>query len=156
MITDDNIHVLKFDELSTSQLYDILWLRAKVFVEDQGCPYLDLDYVDQKSMHCLLYENDALTAYARVIPAGAQHDDVSIGRVVTSRQGEGYGYRIFRAAMQVAVERFKAERIEITSQAYIRHFYEKFGFRATSGEFMMEFRPHLTMLWEKTRQNEPK
>lgn len=149
MITDDNIRILAFNELSLNELYDLMWLRAKVFVEEQGCPYLDPDYVDQKSLHCLLYEEGELMAYARVIPAGAQHDDVSIGRVVTSRRGEGYGFRIFKAAMKVATEIFNAERIEITSQSYIRHFYEQFGFHATSGEFMMEFRPHITMLWEK-------
>lgn len=149
MITEDNIRILRFDELSVNELYDLMWLRAKVFVEEQGCPYLDPDYVDQKSLHCLLYEDEKLVAYARVIPAGAQHDDVSIGRVVTSHQGEGYGYRIFKAAMKVATETILADRIEITSQAYIRHFYEHFGFRAISDEFMMEFRPHITMVWEK-------
>lgn len=146
---EEKIQVLEFRDLTVPQLYDVLHLRAKVFVEEQGCPYLDPDYIDQKSLHCLLYEAGELVAYARVIPAGAQHDDVSIGRVVTSRQGKGYGYRIFSKAMDLAVNRFGARRIEITSQAWIRRFYEYFGFRATSEEFMMEFRPHITMLWEK-------
>lgn len=144
----DEIRVVKFDELTLQELYDVMHLRAKVFVEEQGCPYLDPDYIDQKSLHCLLYEDGELVAYARVIPAGAQHEDVSIGRVVTSRQGRGYGFKVFSKAMEVAVNQLGARRIEITSQAWIRHFYEAFGFKATSEEFMMEFRPHLTMLWE--------
>lgn len=145
---DHSISILRFDELTTAQLYDSLYLRAKVFVEEQGCPYLDLDYVDQKSLHCLLYEDGELVAYSRVIPAGVQHNDVSIGRVVTSKPGKGYGYRIFSAAMSAAIEVLHAKRIEITSQVYIKHFYENFGFKAISEEFIMEFRPHQTMIWE--------
>lgn len=144
----DNIQILKFDELTPAQLYDALYLRAKIFVEEQGCPYLDLDYVDQKSIHCMLYENGELVAYSRVIPAGVQHSDVSIGRVVTSRPRNGYGRRIFKAAMEVAQREFMAERIEITSQTYIKKLYEEFGFRTVGEEFMLEFRPHITMYWE--------
>ncbi len=146
---EQELRIKSFNELSVPELYDALYLRAKVFVEEQGCPYLDLDYVDQKSLHCMLYEDGKLVAYARVIPAGAQHDDVSIGRVVTSKPGQGYGYKIFSAAMDAAKEVFKAKRIEITSQVYIMHFYEYFGFHATSEEFVMEFRPHITMVWEE-------
>lgn len=148
MFAIDNIQILRFDELTPAQLYDVLYLRARIFVEQQGCPYLDLDYVDQKSIHCMLYDGEELVAYARVIPAGAQHHDVSIGRVVTSRPRNGYGRRIFKAAMEVAQREFKADRIEITSQTYIKRLYEGFGFRSVGEEFMLEFRPHITMVWE--------
>lgn len=153
MKTYGNVRILRFEDLSTSQLYDMLWIRSKIFVEEQGCPYLDLDYIDQKCLHCLLYENAVLTAYARVIPAGIQHADASIGRVVTLKQGQGYGKQIFSAAMKAAVDILGATRIEISSQAYIKHFYESFGFRVTSEEFMMEFRPHITMVWEKSKDH---
>lgn len=145
----DNITVKTFSELNTSELYDILYLRAKVFVVEQECAYLDLDYADQKSLHCLLYEDDSLLAYARVIPAGVQHKEVSIGRVVTSKPGNGYGRRIFAAAMEAAKCQLDAVRIEIASQTYISHLYEEFGFRAVSDEYILEFRPHITMIWEQ-------
>ena len=95
-------------------------------------------------------------AYARVIPAGLQHEDVGIGRVVTSRQGQGYCYRIFAEAMKAAKEKLGARRIEIASQAYIQNFYRQFGFRAASEEYILEFRPHLTMIWEAPEsENDP-
>lgn len=146
---NQNIILKQFSDLTLKELYDALYLRAKVFVEEQECPYLDLDYVDQKSLHCMLYDGENLIAYARIIPAGAQHDDVSIGRVVTSRPGHGYGKLIFASAMEAAKKYFNAKKIEITSQTYIMGLYERFGFKATSEEFILEFRPHITMIWEE-------
>lgn len=146
---DNDIRILTFDELSTGELYDALYLRAKVFVEEQECPYLDLDYVDQQCLHCMLYEKGELMAYARVIPPGIQHGAVGIGRVVTARPRKGYGSRIFSAAMRAATDIFNANRIEISSQSYIQHFYERFGFRTVSEEFILEFRPHVSMVWDK-------
>ena len=152
----EKMMVKSFDELTKKELYDALFLRAKVFVVEQECAYLDLDYLDQKCLHCLLYDKAELVAYARVIPAGLQHEDVGIGRVVTSRQGQGYGYRIFAEAMKAAKEKLGARRIEIASQAYIQNFYRQFGFRAASEEYILEFRPHLTMIWEAPEsENDP-
>lgn len=139
---------LEFSDLTADQLYEILYLRAKVFVVEQESPCLDPDYMDQSCIHCLLYKDDHLVAYARVLPAGLQHEDVGIGRVVTTERGNGTGAFIFRRAMDVATKTFGAKRIEITAQLWVKQFYEKFGFKVTSEPFELEFRPHVTMLWE--------
>ena len=51
-----------FNELSNTELYQLLQLRAEVFVVEQNCPYLDMDDKDQKSFHVLGYDNGKLVA----------------------------------------------------------------------------------------------
>ncbi len=43
----------EFEELSIHQLYEILKLRAEIFVIEQNCNYQDLDDVDQQCTHVL-------------------------------------------------------------------------------------------------------
>ena len=40
-----------FEELTVPELYELLALRAEIFVVEQDCPYQDLDYKDQASCH---------------------------------------------------------------------------------------------------------
>ena len=74
-----------FQELTTQELYQILALRAEVFVVEQNCPYQDVDGKDPKSIHVLGYLDNQLIAYSRLLEQGISYKDyASIGRVVTS------------------------------------------------------------------------
>lgn len=73
-----------FSELSTTELYDILWLRSRVFVVEQNCVYLDVDYKDQKSYHLMGTHDGKLVAYVRILPPGLSFEEASIGRVITN------------------------------------------------------------------------
>ena len=55
--------------LTTDELYELLALRAEVFVVEQSCPFQDLDGVDRRDgvLHLLGYEGDHLAAYARIM-----------------------------------------------------------------------------------------
>jgi ElaA protein len=46
-----NFSIKSFDELNTTELYQILQLRSEVFVVEQDCVYQDVDGKDQKSLH---------------------------------------------------------------------------------------------------------
>ena len=82
-----------FNELSIIELYQLLQLRAEVFVVEQNCPYLDLDDKDQKSFHVLGYHNGKLVAYTRLVPIGVSYNvEPSIGRVVTHPSVRSLGY----------------------------------------------------------------
>ncbi|WBV63632.1 hypothetical protein PGH43_02020 [Legionella pneumophila 130b] len=61
-----NFKWCEFSELTSKQLYDILALRASVFVVEQHCPYLDPDGRDFFSMHLLGLEENSLVAYLRL------------------------------------------------------------------------------------------
>ena len=77
---------------------------------------------------------------------------VSIGRVITTERGKGYGKRIMLEGILAAQEHFKAERIDIEAQEYARGFYEQVGFRQSSDPFILDGIPHIRMSW-KNRMN---
>ncbi|MAG88500.1 MAG: GNAT family N-acetyltransferase, partial [Flavobacteriaceae bacterium] len=43
------ISIKKFNQLSLSELYHVLQLRAEVFVVEQDCVYQDIDGKDEKA-----------------------------------------------------------------------------------------------------------
>lgn len=43
--------IKKFDELTVKELYEILKVRAEVFVVEQECVYQDLDSKDENAYH---------------------------------------------------------------------------------------------------------
>ncbi len=142
------LFVKGFDELSLEELYEILKLRASVFVVEQKCPYLDPDGMDQEALHVFLKDDSGIKAYLRVMDRGAESEYVSIGRVTAVDRRQGLGTRILKEGMRVAEERFGAEFVYLEAQTYARELYIKLGFRETSGEFLLDGIPHVKMLYE--------
>ena len=144
------LHKKTFHELTTDELYELLRVRSEVFVVEQNCVYQDLDGDDQQSIHLWLTVNDKVVALARVCPAGTHIDQVSIGRVITTERGKGYGKRIMLHAIRAAVEHFGATLVDIEAQEYARGFYESVGFKRSSDTFMLDGIPHIKMTWVKS------
>lgn len=121
-----------FSNLSLSQLYDILALRAEVFVVEQQCVYQDLDYGDQKAIHLLGYENNDLVAYLRLFPESKEYAYLKFGRVVTSpsKRSNGYGKLLMRELINFCEQTFPQTEIRCSAQYYLKKFYETFGFQA--------------------------
>lgn len=130
------LYIKKFAELSALELYEILRARSEIFVEEQNCPYNDVDGLDLEAYHVYLADKDGIAAYLRVLDRGVQHEEVTIGRVIAVRRGQGLGAEIFKAGIETAREKFGAKKIQIAAQCQARGFYEKFGFRQISEEFM--------------------
>ena len=144
-----NLHIKKFEELTNSELYNLLKLRVDVFVVEQNCSYKELDDLDQTALHLWLEEENNIIAYLRILDRGVESQFVSIGRVISSKRNCGYGKLILEAGIKAAVEYFKAEKIYIEAQTYAKAFYEKSGFKQISEEFIMDGIPHLKMIWAK-------
>jgi len=136
-----------FQELTTDELYELLRVRSEVFVVEQNCVYQDLDGDDQMSMHLWLTMAGKIVALARVCPAGTHLKEISIGRVITTERGKGYGRLIMLHAIDVAIEHFGATRIDIEAQEYAKGFYESVGFKQASDTFMLDGIPHIKMIW---------
>ena len=98
------------------ELYELLRVRTEVFVVEQDCVYQDMDGDDKEAIHVWLTQDDKVVALARVCPAGVHLPTISIGRVITTVRGKGYGKQIMLAAIDVAVERFGATSIDIEAQ----------------------------------------
>lgn len=141
------LHKKLFQELTVDELYELLRIRAEVFVVEQDCVYQDMDGDDQVSVHLWLTEGDKVVALCRVCPAGTHMEEVSIGRVITTERNKGYGKRIMLEGIKVAQEHFNAKRIDIEAQEYARGFYEQVGFRQSSEPFILDGIPHIRMTW---------
>ena len=155
------LHKKWFKELTTDELYELLRVRSEVFVVEQNCVYQDMDGDDQKSYHLWLtlagkgesrevgnVSDGQIVALARVCPAGTHMSEISIGRVITTLRGKGYGKQMMRHAIDAAVKQFGATRIDIEAQEYAKEFYESVGFKQSSKSFMLDGIPHIKMTWK--------
>jgi ElaA protein len=139
------LHKKSFRELTVDELYELLRVRSEVFVVEQNCVYQDLDGDDQNSIHLWLTVADKVVALARVCPAGTHMQEISIGRVITTERGKGYGKQMMLHAIETAKKHFNAKQIDIEAQEYAKRFYESVGFRQSSDTFMLDDIPHIKM-----------
>ena len=138
-----NFYMKKFDELTTCELYEILKSRAEIFLLEQRIVCQDLDDVDYKSIHFYILEDKRVVAYLR---AFYENDAViKIGRVLTLNHGQGIGRELFLKSLEKIKTDFKCEKIHINAQKQAVGFYEKFGFKITSDEFLEEGVVHVSM-----------
>ena len=114
------LHKKAFQELTTDELYELLRVRSEVFVVEQNCVYQDMD---------------------------THMKEISIGRVITTERGKGYGKQMMRHAIDAAREHFGATLIDIEAQEYAKGFYESVGFKQSSDTFMLDGIPHIKMTW---------
>jgi ElaA protein len=141
--------VIRFEDLSPAKLYSIMQLRAEVFVVEQNCPYQDADGKDIRSFHVMGYNKDReLIAYCRILPEDISYREVSIGRVVTSprARGTGAGKELMQRAIDEIRLLFGDIQVRIGAQLYLQRFYEGFGFKVTSDEYLEDNIPHIEML----------
>ena len=148
-MSNTQLHIKSFQDLTVDELYELLRVRTEVFVVEQDSVYQDMDGDDKQAIHVWLTQDDKVVALARVCPAGVHLPTISIGRVITTVRGKGYGKQIMLAAIDVAVEHFGATSIDIEAQAYAKGFYEGVGFKQTSDTFMLDGIPHIKMRWER-------
>lgn len=143
-----DISVKAFDELSTTELYEILQLRSEIFVVEQDCVYQDLDGKDQKALHIIGSKNNAIVAYTRVFNAHDYLAQASIGRVAV-KAGErkhGYGVVIMKASIKAIEEQFGETNIALSAQCYLKRFYNSLGFIEKGGEYLEDGIPHVMMI----------
>lgn len=138
-----------FDALSTSELYDILHLRMAVFIIEQQCNYLDLDYLDQKALHFMGFDDAGkLAAYTRLFAPGVVYEEASIGRVLTSSaaRGSGAGKELMTQSINKVEATWGKVPIKIGAQLYLKKFYESFGFVKSSEMYLEDEIEHIKMV----------
>lgn len=144
---------IPYPELSKAELYDLLRLRAEVFVVEQDCPYQDLDGKDQACIHLCGYSNDGqLAAYTRLVPKGISYPDyASIGRVITATfaRGKGIGRPLMEASIYHLTAAFGQVPIKISAQAHLQDFYASVGFTGTGDIYDEDGIPHRAMVLER-------
>lgn len=141
-------HFKEFDELTTKELYEILQLRAEVFVVEQDCPYNDVDGKDVKCSHLWAELDGKVVACTRIVPPGISYAEPSIGRVATHYDYRHLklGYQLMDHSIQIIENIYPSKSIRISAQSYLKNFYEKCGFKQVSDEYLEDDIPHMEML----------
>ncbi len=137
----------RFADLGVDGCYDMLALRCRVFILEQG-PYLDPDGLDRQSWHLL--GRDAageLQAYLRVVDPGLKYDEPSIGRVITNAalRGQGAGHTLVAEGVARCSAAWPGQGIRISAQAHLQGFYGRHGFAPVGDVYAEDDIPHIEM-----------
>lgn len=137
-----------FDELSTSDLYEVLQFRSAVFVVEQQCAYQDVDGKDQKALHVLGKLNGTLRAYARCFGPNQYFQEAAIGRIIihSDSRGQGCGHVLVEKAISVIEDYYQTSHITISAQQHLHDMYYKHGFRQIGESYLEDDIPHIKMI----------
>lgn len=142
---------LRFDQLTTTQLYQLLSLRVAVFVVEQTCYYQELDGKDlaPQTHHVIGYLNDNIVAYTRILAPGVSYPDyTSIGRVIVDKscRGKNVGNQLMEHSMVLSRALWPESAVKISAQEPLEKFYNQFGFEKASAMYLEDDIPHICMI----------
>ncbi len=144
-----NWHALGFEQLTGTQVYQLLQLRSEIFVVEQTCIYQDIDGHDlhPEALHLLGYRDDKLHAYLRLLPPGCSYPQMSIGRVLVSEAGrrDGLGSELMQRGLELARKQWGGQLCHISAQLHLQAFYENQGFVAVTESYLEDGIPHIGM-----------
>ncbi|MGH7813958.1 MAG: GNAT family N-acetyltransferase [Candidatus Binataceae bacterium] len=127
-----------------AQLREVLAIRRRVFVEEQGVPEeLEFDADDARAVHALAAVNGVPVGAGRMVGQGGS---VKIGRMAVLREYRGVG--IGRAVLEFLIGRAHTKgyrRAILHAQVQAEGFYLKCGFRPEGPVFDEAGLPHRKM-----------
>jgi len=146
--------ILRFEQLTTMQLYQLLSLRVAVFVVEQACSYQELDDKDFESQthHVIGYLNDDIIAYTRVLAPNVSYESyASIGRVIVESRcrGTNISNQLMEKSMSLIDKLWSESSIKISAQEPLEQFYNQFGFKKSSDMYLEDGIPHISMVFKK-------
>ncbi|MDX1592166.1 MAG: GNAT family N-acetyltransferase [Balneolaceae bacterium] len=149
------VYYEQFEDIPVRTLYDILKLRQDIFIIEQDCIYEDIDRLDLHSSHLVLFDEESLAGYSRLVPPGVKYDDISIGRIAISQdyRNRGLGKELVQRSIRIA-ESAGFKRIRIEAQTYLNEFYRELGFRSDGDEYILDGIPHREMIWTASGKEE--
>ncbi|PVZ07696.1 GNAT family N-acetyltransferase [Actinomycetospora cinnamomea] len=123
------------------ELYELLALRVRVFVVEQGCAYQELDGQDARAEHVWTRGPDGeMAAYLRVLDAGG--GTTRLGRIVTAPEHRGTGAG---AALMRAVLAGIDGPVVLGAQVQAQGFYQRLGFAVDGPGYDEDGIPHVPM-----------
>ena len=121
--------------------------RSEVFVVEQNCVYLDADDKDVKAYHLILWKDDEVAGYTRLLAPGISYKEMSIGRVLTTSQfrNQGLGKTLMQESIAECRRLYGNGNIVIGAQLYLKGFYESLGFLQEGERYLEDNIPHIQM-----------
>jgi len=126
-------------------LTDAHAVRRTVFCEEQQIDEsIEMDDLDQSSIHVVIYDSDKPIATGRLV---VLNDSFSIGRVAVlpEYRGKHIGDLVVRLLIRTAVD-MGGDQQHIHAQLSVRGFYEKLGFVAQGEVYEEAGIPHISMV----------
>jgi ElaA protein len=137
----------RFADLGVDNLYDLLALRCRVFILEQG-PYLDPDGADRHSWHLLGRDADGQArAGLRIVDAGIKYAEPSMGRVVLDKalRGSGLADVLVAEGLVRADAAWPGAGNRISAQAHLQRFYGRHGYQPVGEPYLEDNIPHIQM-----------
>ncbi|MEP1383016.1 MAG: GNAT family N-acetyltransferase [Paraglaciecola sp.] len=136
-----------FKELDTNDLYAICKLRQDVFIVEQNSIYVDLDDLDQISIHYIdTNQRNEIIGYARCREIEAGH--FKIERVVLKKEarGTGRGQTILQTILKDIEQIGTDAKISLSAQTNALRFYQLLGFQKVGEAYDDGGIEHITMV----------
>lgn len=140
-----NFVAKNFGELNLTELYEILKVRSQIFILEQKMHCQDMDGVDFEARHFFIEQNGEILAYLRAFYTDSSKNAVRIGRVLSKTHGVGLGTDIILKSISDIKKNMPCKSICLDSQTHAIGFYERFGFKVISEEFLEEGVMHVKM-----------
>ena len=138
-----DVKIKYFQELTLTELFEIVRTRFAVFVGEQHILEPEYDDVDYRSMHLFIQDGQKVIAYARLFE-GEHSGEWYLGRMLTTRRNQGLGTTIVSAAVATAKKR-GGKVVRLHAQVQAVGFYERQGFEVCSPVFDEAGIPHKEM-----------
>ena len=138
----------RFGGLAADDIYDLLALRAAVFVVEQACAYLDPDGLDRHSWHLLGRDGTgALRACLRMVDPGLKYAEPSMGRVVLDKtlRGSGLADALVVEGLRRTAAAWPGQANRISAQAHLQRFYGRHGYQPVGDVYSEDDIPHIQM-----------
>lgn len=145
------LKIKKFNQLKSAELYKIIKKRIDIFIVEQNCPYQECDNKDLDSYHLFYLDQNEITAYLRIIPPAISCSEVSIGRVLVTKEyrRQGLARKIMEEAILFIKNNFKESKaIKISAQEYVLKLYQDLGFEVISDRYLEDSIPHYKMSYK--------
>jgi ElaA protein len=113
---------------------------------EQDCVYLDIDGMDQGSLHVYIKDKETILAYVRIYKTDTMH----IGRVVVNPdyRKQGLGKKIMAKAIDYITNTLQETTITISAQEYLLRFYQELGFKESGNPYLEDGIPHIKMIYK--------
>ena len=140
--------IVKFNELSVDDMYEIAKSRFEVFVCEQGITEeQDFDDKDKECYHIMLKENGRIVAYSRIVPKGLAYEYTSIGRVLVleNHRRKGIAQKMMKFALDFIKNNLDENIVVLSAQEYVKDMYSSVGFKVISEIYNEVNIPHVKM-----------
>ena len=119
-----------FSELTSEEITSIKKIKSENFKNSETKNSFELNIINHRSYHFLIFQKKALIAYSRLVPPSSNFKNLTLERfcVANGFKGRGISRILIKLIIDRAADLFPKEILSLSSLEETKLFYEKFGF----------------------------